>query len=50
VGGLALLQDDVLERAAELRRLGRGEFLLGSALVLGLQVFDLLERLGVVCV
>jgi hypothetical protein len=50
VSGLALFQDDVLEWAAELRRLGGGEFLLGGALVLRLQVFDLLQRLGVVSV
>jgi hypothetical protein len=48
VGGLALFQDDVLEWAAELGRLRGGEFLLGGALVLRLQVFDLLQRLGVV--
>ena len=50
VGGLPLLQDDVLQRVAKLRSFGHCQLLLARPLELGLQILDLLKGVSVVAV
>jgi hypothetical protein len=50
VSGLTLIQSNILERMSELRSLGNGELFFGRSLMLGLQILDLLECIGVITV